>query len=144
MTRPACHTCGAVLSSGGDWKPAMTTRSTPVSHGRLRLRYLLLAITLLTLPCYCAGLIAVGAATGDVFTLMQGSTHLLKDLAGSAAETEYAPPKDEAYGGTDGWAPGSGGRSPVSTPTMTASESLKAISGGPSSNRRPLWSSRRP
>ncbi len=50
--------------------------------------------------------IAVGAATGDVVTLMQGSTELLKDLAGSAAETEYAPPKDEAYGGTDGWAPG--------------------------------------
>ncbi len=49
--------------------------------------------------------IAVGAATGDFVTLMQGSTHLLKDLAGSAAETEYAPPKDEAYGGTDGWAP---------------------------------------
>src|SRR5262249_50082840 len=24
---------------------------------------------------------------------------------GSAAETEYAPPKDEAYGGADGWAP---------------------------------------
>ena len=49
--------------------------------------------------------VAVGAATGDVVTLMQGSTQLLKDLAGSAAETEYAPPKDEAYGGTDGWAP---------------------------------------
>lgn len=48
--------------------------------------------------------VAVGAATGDVVTLMQGSTQLLKDLAGSAAETEYAPPKDEAYGGTDGWA----------------------------------------
>ncbi|HVP60666.1 MAG TPA: hypothetical protein VMT11_08910 [Myxococcaceae bacterium] len=49
--------------------------------------------------------IAVGAATGDFVTLMQGSTKLLKDLAGSAAETEYAPPTDEAYGGTDGWAP---------------------------------------
>ena len=49
--------------------------------------------------------IAVGAATGDFVTLMQGSTQLLKDLAASAAETEYAPPKDEAYGGTDGWAP---------------------------------------
>ncbi|HZJ53685.1 MAG TPA: hypothetical protein VFD38_06060 [Myxococcaceae bacterium] len=49
--------------------------------------------------------IAVGAATGDFVTLMQGSTQLLKDLAASAGETEYAPPKDEAYGGTDGWAP---------------------------------------
>jgi hypothetical protein len=49
--------------------------------------------------------VAVGAATGDFVTLMQGSTQLLKDLASSAAETEYAPPKDEAYGGTDGWAP---------------------------------------
>jgi len=49
--------------------------------------------------------IAVGAATGDFVTLMQGSTQLLKDLAASAAETEYAPPRDEAYGGTDGWAP---------------------------------------
>jgi hypothetical protein len=49
--------------------------------------------------------IAVGAATGDFVTLMQGSAQLLKDLAASAAETEYAPPKDEAYGGTDGWAP---------------------------------------
>src|SRR5262249_54284327 len=49
--------------------------------------------------------VAVGAATGDFVTLLQGSTSLLKDLAGSAAETEYAPPKDEAYGGTDGWAP---------------------------------------
>ena len=49
--------------------------------------------------------IAVGAATGDFVTLMQGSTQLLKDLAGSAAETEYAPPSDEAYGGSDGWAP---------------------------------------
>ena len=48
--------------------------------------------------------VAVGAATGDFVTLMQGSTQLLKDLASSAAETEYAPPKDEAYGGTDGWA----------------------------------------
>jgi hypothetical protein len=48
--------------------------------------------------------VAVGAATGDFVTLMQGSTQLLKDLAASAAETEYAPPKDEAYGGTDGWA----------------------------------------
>jgi hypothetical protein len=48
--------------------------------------------------------IAVGAATGDFVTLMQGSTQLLKDLASSAAETEYAPPEDEAYGGTDGWA----------------------------------------
>ncbi len=54
--------------------------------------------------------IAVGAATGDVFTLMQGGTDLLKDLAGSAAETEYAPPKDEAYGSTDGWAPASSAR----------------------------------
>ena len=35
--------------------------------------------------------IAVGAATGDFVTLMQGSTQLLKDLAASAAETEYAP-----------------------------------------------------
>src|SRR5262245_25239202 len=49
--------------------------------------------------------IAVGAATGDFVTLMQGSAQLLKDLAASAAETEYAPPKDEAYGSTDGWAP---------------------------------------
>jgi hypothetical protein len=49
--------------------------------------------------------IAVGAATGDFVTLMQGSAQLLKDLAASAAETEYAPPQDEAYGGTDGWAP---------------------------------------
>jgi len=49
--------------------------------------------------------VAVGAATGDFVTLMQGSAQLLKDLAASAAETEYAPPKDEAYGGTDGWAP---------------------------------------
>ena len=49
--------------------------------------------------------IAVGAATGDFVTLMQGSTKLLKDLAEGAAETEYAPPRDEAYGGTDGWAP---------------------------------------
>lgn len=49
--------------------------------------------------------VAVGAATGDFVTLMQGSTQLLKDLASGAAETEYAPPKDEAYGGTDGWAP---------------------------------------
>ena len=49
--------------------------------------------------------IAVGAATGDFVTLMQGSTQLLKDLASSAAETEYAPAEDEAYGGTDGWAP---------------------------------------
>ena len=55
--------------------------------------------------------VAVGAATGDVVTLMQGSTQLLKDLAGSAAETEYAPPKDEAYGGTDGWAPSPATRS---------------------------------
>ncbi|HZX43366.1 MAG TPA: hypothetical protein VFE93_16115 [Myxococcaceae bacterium] len=55
--------------------------------------------------------IAVGAATGDFVTLMQGSTQLLKDLAGSAAETEYAPPKDEAYGGTDGWAPTASARS---------------------------------
>jgi len=49
--------------------------------------------------------IAVGVASGDFVTLMQGSTQLLKDLAGSAAETEYAPSQDEAYGGTDGWAP---------------------------------------
>ncbi|HET9156432.1 MAG TPA: hypothetical protein VFN91_07170 [Myxococcaceae bacterium] len=49
--------------------------------------------------------IAVGATTGDFITLLEGSTKLLKDLAGSAAETEYAPPKDEAYGGADGWAP---------------------------------------
>ncbi|HEY1335501.1 MAG TPA: hypothetical protein VGF31_14660, partial [Myxococcaceae bacterium] len=49
--------------------------------------------------------IAVGVASGDFVTLMQGSAQLLKDLAGSAAETEYAPPEDEAYGGTDGWAP---------------------------------------
>jgi hypothetical protein len=49
--------------------------------------------------------VAVGAASGDFVTLMEGSTKLLKDLAGSAAETEYAPAKDEAYGGTDGWAP---------------------------------------
>jgi hypothetical protein len=48
---------------------------------------------------------AVGAATGDVFTLVDGGTKLLHDLAGSPAETEYvAPPKDEAFGGTDGWA----------------------------------------
>lgn len=51
--------------------------------------------------------IAVGAATGDFVTLVQGSTQLAKDLAAGAAETEYAPPKDEAYGGTDGWAPAS-------------------------------------
>ncbi len=63
--------------------------------------------------------IAVGAATGDVFTLIQGSTHLLKDLAGSAAETEYAPPKDEAYGGTDGWAPAS---SALAAPVAEAAE----------------------
>src|SRR5215468_4262055 len=49
--------------------------------------------------------VAVGATTGDFVTLIEGSTKLLKDLAGSAAETEYTPPKDEAYGGTDGWAP---------------------------------------
>jgi len=49
--------------------------------------------------------IAVGATTGDFVTLMKGSQALLQDLASSAAETEYAPPKDEAYGGTDGWAP---------------------------------------
>ena len=49
--------------------------------------------------------VAVGAATGDFVTLIQGSTQLLKDLAASAAETEYAPPKDAAYGSTDGWAP---------------------------------------
>ena len=49
--------------------------------------------------------VAVGAATGDFVTLIQGSTQLLKDLAASAAETEYAAPKDEAFGGTDGWAP---------------------------------------
>ena len=49
--------------------------------------------------------VAVGAATGDVVTLLQGSAQLLKDLAASAAETVYAPPKAEAYGGTDGWAP---------------------------------------
>lgn len=54
--------------------------------------------------------VAVGAATGDVFTLMQGSTHLLKDLAGAAAETEYTPRTDEAHGGTDGWAPASSAR----------------------------------
>ena len=49
--------------------------------------------------------VAVGATTGDFVTLLEGSAKLFKDLAGSAAETEYAPPKDEAYGGTDGWAP---------------------------------------
>ena len=49
--------------------------------------------------------VAMGAATGDLITLFQGSTQLLRDLQASAAETEYAPPKDEAYGGTDGWAP---------------------------------------
>jgi hypothetical protein len=49
--------------------------------------------------------IALGAATGDFVTLIQGSTQFLKDLAGSAAETEYAPAQDEAYGGADGWAP---------------------------------------
>src|SRR6516225_418523 len=49
--------------------------------------------------------IAVGVATGDVVTLMQGSTQLMKDLAASSAETEYAPRADEAYGGADGWAP---------------------------------------
>jgi len=54
--------------------------------------------------------VAVGAVTGDVFTLMQGSTQLLKDLAGNPAETEYAPPTDEPYGGTDGWAPPSSPR----------------------------------
>ena len=31
--------------------------------------------------------IALGAATGDFVTLIQGSTQFLKDLAGSAAET---------------------------------------------------------
>ena len=50
---------------------------------------------------------AVGAATGDFVTLMQGTTQLAKDLASEAAETEYAPPADEAFGGTDGWAPAS-------------------------------------
>jgi len=32
--------------------------------------------------------IAVGVATGDVVTLMQGSTQLMKDLAASSAETD--------------------------------------------------------
>ena len=59
--------------------------------------------------------IAVGAATGDFVTLMQGSTQLLKDLAGSAAETEYAPPRDEAYGGAEGWAPTASARSNAAT-----------------------------
>jgi len=63
--------------------------------------------------------IAVGAATGDFVTLMQGSTQLLKDLASSAAETEYAPPEDEAYGGTDGWAP---------TASLRASETDDSLS----------------
>jgi hypothetical protein len=49
--------------------------------------------------------VAVGAATGDVFALLDGGSKLLQDLAGKPAETEYvAPPKDEAFGGTDGWA----------------------------------------
>jgi hypothetical protein len=48
---------------------------------------------------------AVGAATGDVFALLDGGSKLFQDLAGKPAETEYfAPPKDEAFGGTDGWA----------------------------------------
>jgi hypothetical protein len=59
--------------------------------------------------------IAVGAATGDFVTLMQGSAKLLKDLAGNAAETEYAPPRDEAYGGADGWAPTASARSNAAT-----------------------------
>ena len=62
--------------------------------------------------------IAVGAATGDFVTLMQGSTQLLKDLAGSAAETEYAP--DEAYGGTDGWAPTASLRAGATDDDLTA------------------------
>jgi hypothetical protein len=58
---------------------------------------------------------AVGAATGDVFTMLDGGSKLLQDLAGNSAETEYvAAPKDEAFGGTDGWAATSdlGGASP--------------------------------
>ncbi|MGZ6140261.1 MAG: hypothetical protein ACXWLA_06285 [Myxococcaceae bacterium] len=75
--------------------------------------------------------IAVGAATGDVFTLMQGSTHLLKDLADSAAETEYAPPKDEAYGGTDGWAPASSAlAAPVADAAVDRDADVAAASAG--------------
>ncbi|MGZ3478941.1 MAG: hypothetical protein ACXU81_01235 [Myxococcaceae bacterium] len=75
--------------------------------------------------------IAVGAATGDVFTLMQGSTHLLKDLAGSAAETEYAPPRDEAYGGTDGWAPASSAlAAPVADAAAHRDTDVAAASSG--------------
>ncbi len=48
---------------------------------------------------------AVGAMTGDLVSLMQGGTQLVKDLAGNPAETEYAPPEDGAYGGAAGWAP---------------------------------------
>jgi hypothetical protein len=59
--------------------------------------------------------IAVGATTGDFVTLMKGSQALLQDLASSAAETEYAPPKDEAYGGTDGWAPAATATASVAT-----------------------------
>lgn len=76
--------------------------------------------------------IAVGAATGDVFTLMQGGTDLLKDLAGSPAETEYAPPKDEAFGGTDGWAPASSARAaPVTNGVTDADADLAAVSAAP-------------
>ena len=56
--------------------------------------------------------IAVGAATGDVVILMQGSTQLLKDLAASSAETEYAAQADAAYGGADGWAPAAAAEPP--------------------------------
>ena len=66
--------------------------------------------------------IAVGAATGDFVTLMQGSTQLLKDLAGSAAETEYAPPTEEAYGGTDGWAPTASLRAGATDDDLTAAD----------------------
>lgn len=64
---------------------------------------------------------AVGAATGDVFTLLDGGTKLLQDLAGSSAETEYvAAPKDEVFGGTDGWAASPG---PASSPTSPSDSS---------------------
>jgi len=65
--------------------------------------------------------IAVGVATGDVVTLMQGSTQLMKDLAASSAETEYAPRADEAYGGADGWAPAaSDGTDVTDSPELSA------------------------
>jgi hypothetical protein len=70
---------------------------------------------------------AVGAATGDLVTLMQGSTQLLKDLAASAAETEYAPPQDAAYGGTDGWAPAASARAGDVDPVELATDAPDAM-----------------